>query len=182
MIQKCCFSELLMLHSMYDSQVVSIFSLCDTLELSTDTCEEVLYYGRQGKQALTGLHQDPEIVWIPRKAWPHWCTWSTVLNPGSGRAENQKHGLWEPTWCVITEQMFQTWQTWLQLALAIEEGHNTACHIVNCNHYVPGEKKAEISHSFQSSLGHWAVKSARARARKGAGMRMSVWCTILMQG
>lgn len=54
----------------------------------------------------------------------------------------------------------------LRLVLAIEEGHNSACRILNCNHYIPGDKTAEISHSLQFSLGHWAVKSARAMGKK----------------
>lgn len=129
----------------------------------------------EGDESCTDwLHQDPEIVWIPRKAWPHWSAWRTALNPGSSRAESQNQSLWEPIWCVRTEQLFQTWQTCPQLALSIEEGHNSACHILNCNHHIPGEKKAEISHSLQSNLGHWVVKSARAR--KGAGKRVSICC------
>lgn len=167
---------------MYNSQVISIFSWCDTLELGTDTCEEVLCYGRWGNHALTGLHQDPEIVWIPRKAWPHWSTWSISLNPESSRAESQNHGLWKPTWCVITEQLFQTWQTYSQLALAIEEGHNSACHVLNCSHYIPGEKEAEISQSLQSTLGHWAVKNAGAMGKERSRQEGEYLLQALMQG
>lgn len=165
---------------MYNFQVISIFSLCITLDLGTHTCEEVLWYRKWGNHAVTGLHQDPEIVWIPRKARPHWSAWSTALNLGSGRAEtdpfSQKHGLWEPTWCVIAERLFQTWQTYPQLALAIEGGHNSACHILNCSHYFLGEKKAEISHWLQFGLGHWAVKSARAMGKERSRQEGEYWC------
>lgn len=71
-------------------------------------------------------------------------------------------------------QLFQTWQTYPQLALAIEGGHNSACHILNCSPYILGEKKAEISHSLQFSLGHSAVRVQEPWARKGAGKRVNI--------
>lgn len=91
---------------MYDSQAITVFSLCDTLKLSTDTCEGgiVLWEVREaGTDWTPSRFRD---CLDPQKSLTSWSTWSTALNPGSGRAENQKHDLWEPTGCVITEQLF----------------------------------------------------------------------------
>lgn len=170
MIQNSCFPELLSIGSMSSSQVVSMFSLRVAVELGTDTCRDALWSGRWENHALTGLHQDLEIIWIPRKAKPHWSAPSTALNPASSTAETacfiQKHGPWEPTLYIIIEQLFQTWHIYAQLPFPTEEGHSSLCHILNCNHYILGEEKAEISYSLQFSLGRSAVRNARAMGKK----------------
>lgn len=180
MIQNSCFPELLSIGSMSSSQVVSMFSLRVAVELGTDTCRDALWSGRWENHALTGLHQDLEIIWIPRKAKPHWSAPSTALNPASSTAETacfiQKHGPWEPTLYIIIESSCFRHGTSM-LSCLFQQKRVIALFATPLTATITFLGRKKLKFPTPSSLA-WDVQQWGMQepwARKEAGKRVSNW-------